>query len=214
MKKNLLGTLVVFIILFSGCSQKQEQQEYNKPAIYWYNKMIKQITNYQLDEADDTFISLESEHKKSPLLPTAMMIIAYAHMQEDEYVMANFYLDAYLKKFSSSKNVDYIRYLKIKTNFLAFKNQYREQELLIDTLKDIDKFLVKYKNSSYRYLIETIKARLLMAKSLFDAQIADLYTRLDKPKAAQLYKKREKQSWSNIKEIKKVHVPWYRALFE
>ncbi len=205
--------IIISIYIFTGCASK-EDQEYNKPAIYWYNKMIKQISTYQLDQADDTYISLESEHRNSPLLPSAIMIIAYAHMQEDEYTMANYYFDEYLKRFSLKKNADYIRYLKIKTNFLAFKQQFRDQELLQNTLKESEKFLQEYKNSQYIYLVQTIKSRLLMTKAIFDKNIADLYSRLDKPKASDVYKEKVKQSWQDTKNIEKVKVPFYRAIFE
>ena len=204
---------IISIYILTGCASK-EDQEYNKPAVYWYNKMIKQITDYQLDDADDTYISLESEHRNSPLLPSAMMIIAYAHMQEDEYTMANYYFDEYLKRFSLKSNADYIRYLKIKTNFLAFKQQFRDQELLQKTLEDTEQFVKDYKNSQYIYLVETIKSRLLMAKAIFDKEIADLYTRVDKPKASKVYETKSKQSWQNLSEIKKVEQPFYRSVFE
>lgn len=205
-------TLMV-LVLFTGCAQK-EPEEFNKPAVYWYNKMIKEISRNQLDAADDTFTSLESEHRNSPLIPSAIMIIATAHMDDEEYTMANYYFDEYLKRFSIKKNADYIRYLKIKTNFLAFKYQFRDQSLLTKTLIETDKFLEKYQNSKYVYLVKTIKARLLMAKATFDKEIAELYTRLEKPKAEEFYKDKASSNWKNLETIKDIDVPWYRWIFE
>ena len=204
--------IISLLYIFTGCSSKKE--EYNKPAIYWYNKMIKEISNYQLDDADDTFTSLESEHRNSPLLPSAIMIIAVTHMQEEEYAMANYYFDEYLKKYSSKRNADYIRYLKIKSNFLAFKNQFREQELFSKTIIDADNFIVDYPRSQYIYLVKTIKSRLLMGKAVFDKEISELYERIDKPEAQDFYAKKAAQNWKDIDTIKKVNVPWYRSLFE
>lgn len=201
------------ISIFTGCSSKEEN-EYNKPAVYWYNKMIKQISTYQLDQADDTYTSLESEHRNSPLLPSAIMIIANAHMDDEEYQMANYYFDEYLKRFGLKDDADYIRFLKIKSNFLAFKNQFREQDLLEKTLFQTDAFIKQYKDSEYIYLVQTIKARLLMAKAIFDKEIAELYTRVDKPKASEFYEEKAKQNWKNLDTIEKVNVPWYRWIFE
>jgi len=216
MKQRISSLLLIVFTsyLFFGCSAKQEPKEYNKPAIYWYNKMIKQITQDDLDAADDTFTSLESEHRKSPFIPGAIMIIATAHMNEDEYTMANYYLDEYLKRFSLKRDGDYIRYLKIKSNFLAFQSQYREQNLLDATLLKTQKFLKEYPNSQYVHLVQTMQARLLMARSLFDKEIAGLYGRIDKPKAQKFYKKKASQNWKDIKNIKDVDVPWYKAIFE
>ncbi len=208
---------IVFIAtlayVFTGCSSKQTE-EYNKPAIYWYNKMIKQISNYQIDAADDTFTSLESEHRNSPLLPSAIMIIAVTHMEEEEYAMANYYFDEYLKKYSLKKNADFIRYLKIKSNFLAFKNQFREQELLSKTIIASDNFISDYPNSQYINLVKTIKSRLLMSKAIFDKEISELYERIEKPKAQEFYAQKASKNWKNTDTIKKVDVPWYRAIFE
>lgn len=208
----LIGTVA---ISFTACSSKKAaSQEYGQPAIYWYNKIAKDIAFGDLEAADDTYISLESEHKNSPLLPTALQILANAHIDNEEYELANFYLDEYTKKFGVSKSIDYIRYLKIKANFLAFSSQFREQDLITKTQKEIDEFIVKFPNSPYMPLVGTINARLAMAKATFDKEIADLYVRIDKPKAAKYYEDKVKENWVNPKEINEVEVPWYRALFE
>ena len=216
MKKIILQLISVAIVtsVFSGCSSKREAHEYNKPAIYWYNKMIQQISTNHLDEADDTFISLESEHRNSTFLPSSMMIMANSHIEEEEYVMANYYLDEYEKKFGLTQDIDYIRFLKIKSKFLAFKEQFRDQKLLTTTLKESNEFLKKYPKSQYIYLVQDIKSRLLMAKSQFDAEISALYERVDKPKAQEYYKQKAQKSWKKLDEINKVDVPWYRAIFE
>jgi len=215
MNKRILNIILLTSLayIFVGCAAK-EKEEYNKPAVYWYNKMINQISNYQLDNADNTFTSLESEHRNSPLIPSAMMIIAVTHMQDEEYAMANYYFDEYLKKYSLKKNSDYIRYLKIKSNFLAFKSQFREQELLKKTIIASDNFVEEYPNSQYIYLVKNIKSRLLMSKSIFDKEIAELYERIDKPKAKTYYEQKAAKSWEDIHNIEKVDVPWYRAIFE
>ncbi len=210
--KQLL-TLILTIFIFVGCSGKEEQ-EYNKPAVYWYNKMLKEISLFQIEEADDTYTSLEAEHRNSPLLSSALFIIAQAHMDEEEYAMSNYYFDEYLKKFTTASNIDYVRYLKIKSKFLAFKNQYREQELVYETIEETQYFIDKYPNSEYIYLVQTIKSKLLMAKASFDKEISELYTRLDKPKASTVYINKSQDSWKDTDNIEPVNVPWYRYIFE
>jgi len=210
--KNII-LLICTIILFSACSSKQEE-EYNKPALYWYNKMLKEISLNQLDSADDTYTSLEAEHRNSPLLPSALMVIATTHMDEEEYELAVYYFDQYIKKYDNSDLRDYVRYLKIKAKFMAFKQQYREQKLIDDILGDSNEFIRSYPNSSYIHLVNTIQSRLYMAKATLNIEIANLYKRINKPKAAKVYYKKAKNSWQNIETIQKVHVPWYRAIFE
>ncbi|MFA6788830.1 MAG: outer membrane protein assembly factor BamD [Arcobacteraceae bacterium] len=206
------GLIAVFLI---GCSSKDpEEQEYNKPEIYWYNKMLKQIAFYDLEAADDVFISLESEHRNSPLIPTAMLIIANAHIAEEEYDLAKYYLDEYVKRFGLSNNIDYVRYLKIKANFFAFENQFRNQQLILDTIEDVNVFMQKYPNSPYIHLVEDIRSRIDMAKATFDKEISELYTRKDKPQASELYFNKSQNAWAYLEDVEPVSVPMYRSVFE
>lgn len=202
-----------FTFIFNGCSSKQGEN-FNKPALFWYNKMLQEISLYQLDEADETFTSLESEHRKSPLLPSALILLANAHMNDEAYEMASFYFNEYLKKFDDGSLNEYVRYLTIKAKFLAFKDQFREQKLIEEALLEIEQYKRQFPNSTYSYLIDTIESRLLMAQSTLDLEIASLYQRIDKPKAAKIYQEKAKQSWLETNIIEPVHVPWYRAIFE
>lgn len=212
--KYLLASGLVAVFLL-GCSSKDPGvKEYNKPAAYWYNKMLKQIAMYDLEMADDTYISLESEHKNSPLIPTALLIIANAHIAEEEYELAKYYLDEYIKRFALSKNIDYVRYLKIKANFFAFESQFRNQQLVIETLADIEEFMRNFSNSPYIHLVQDISSRMAMAKATFDQNISDLYGRVDKPMAQELYAQKAKESWAYTEDIEPVDVPFYRSIFE
>lgn len=211
--KNLF-LLVIAAFVLSACSSKDDVAEYNKPALYWYNKMLKQIASADLDSADDTYTSLESEHRNSPLIPSSLLILVNAHIDEEEYALANFYLDEYIKRFGLSKNIDYVRYLKIKANFLGFKYQFRDQELIEKTISQISDFKRRYKGSPYMPLVDTMDTRLYMAKVSMDKEIAELYKRKGKEKAVEFYNEKVDKSWVNPDEIKEVDVPFYRAIFE
>ena len=212
--RNLLLVISLGFLLTSCSSKKEGAQEYDKPALYWYNKMVKQITSGDLEEADNTYTSLESEHRNTPLLPTALLILANGHIDEEEYQLANFYLDEYIKRFALSKNIDYVRYLKIKANFLGFSYNLRDQQLIEDTIKEIEEFKTQFSRSPYMPLVNTMSARLFMAKASLDKEIAELYLRVDKPKAAEFYNGKVKETWVEPKEIQEVEVPFYRAIFE
>ena len=211
MKRVYILLILATVFFISGCSSKNKTSEYNKPAIYWYQKMIKSISHKDLDGADDYFTSLESEHIGSPLLKEAMLILAKAHMDSEEYLMANFYLDEYIKRYGNEKNREFAEYLKIKSKFLSFKNIDRDQKLLQDTIKKAKEFKIKYRFSEFTPLVDTILTKLYMADYILNKNIVDLYLRRDKPKAAQIYKKRLKESWINNSEII-VPTHWYDYL--
>lgn len=212
MKKIGAVFLVSFLILISGCSSKKEA-EYNKPAIYWYSKIVKSISSHNLDRADEYFTSLESEHISSPFIPEAMLILAQAHMDNEEYLMANFYLDEYIKRYGTSKKREFAEFLKIKASFLGFKNINRDQKLLQDTINNALEYKKIYKDSEFIPLVDTILTKLYMAEYILNKNIMLLYQRRDKPKAAKIYEEKLKKSWLNETEILKPE-SWYDFLIE
>ncbi len=206
--------ITIFLLLITGCSTKEKTAIYNKPALYWYGKIIKNIKSQDLEKADNDFTSLSSEHVESPLLPTSMLILANAHMENEEYILANFYLDEYIKRYGNRKNSEYAKFLKIKANFDSFSEPNRNQQLLLDTIASTKKFIQEYPNSQFRPMVNTILVKLRLAKLQTMEEIASLYKRVDKPKASKIYEKRIKASSLSDANMIKPHVPWYRALFE
>ncbi len=205
---------VIFLFILGGCAKKESVEVYNKPALYWYGQIVKEIKNQDLEKADDYFTSLSSEHVESPLLQTSMLILANAHIEEEEYILANFYLDEYIKRYGDRKNSQYAKFLKIKANFESFTKPNRNQQLIIDTIRNTKEFLNAYPNSQYVPMVNTILVKLELANLQTTQEIASLYNRIDKPKASKIYK--EKIDRSSLKEANmiKPHVPWYRAWFE
>ncbi|MBL0687544.1 MAG: outer membrane protein assembly factor BamD [Sulfurospirillum sp.] len=211
MAKILISVLIISI--FFGCADKNKDI-YHKPALYWYGEIIKEIKNFDLEEADNLYTSLSSEHVASPLLSEAMIILAQAHMKEEEYLLANFYLDEYIKRFGTTQKSEYARFMKIKANFESFPNPNRNQQLLLDTVKNTQEFIHKYPNSQYRPMVETMFVRLKLGEYFMIKNIADLYARIDKPEAAKIYQEKfDNSSLKNAKMIKP-NIPWYRAWFE
>lgn len=128
MKKSILiGIALALTFLFVGCTDDREVAEFNKPVLYWYKKIAKSIGQEAIDKADAFYISLKSEHVHSPLMPTAIMILAHAHIEDESYLLANYYLDEYNKRYSANDNRDYVDFMKIKAAFLGISNAYKDR---------------------------------------------------------------------------------------
>lgn len=97
MKKNFF-LCILLGILFSACSTKNDEGLYNLSANEWYKQIIKDLQDKDLEKADDHYNGMASEHIADPLLETTQIILAQAHMDEEEYQLAEFYLDEYNKK--------------------------------------------------------------------------------------------------------------------
>lgn len=216
MKFNIKQLLVVVFmgLFFLACSDKGVVHEYDKPALTWYQDIVKEIAVSNLDKADNLYISLKSEHSRSPLLPTATMLLANAHMEDQAYIMADYYLDEYLKKYASGSNIEEAKFLKIKAAFLGIKDVNKEQKLMLDTLKEIDRFEKAYPRSIYLPVVSTVKVRLHMSQYLLNENISSLYSRLGKEHASEFYKNKNAHSALNLTDIKAPEIGFLDAIFK
>jgi len=202
LKKRVILIGSTFILLFTGCTQKDEVAEFNKPAKYWYQKIGDSITCGNLDKADAYYISLKSEHMRSKLMPTAVMMLAFAHMNNEEYLLANYYLDEHNKRFGEESNLEYTMFTKLNASFLGIKDVYKDQKLIIDNINTANKYLLNYPDSVYAPLVNTMLIRLQMSQYLLNENIAALYDRTDKPEAAKLYREKNSDSVVEMSDIR------------
>ena len=197
MKKVSIAMVAASLLWLGGCGKQEEVSEFNRPAIYWYEQIVKSIASNNLEKADEYYISLKSEHIRSAMLPTAMMMLAQAHMQEEEYLLAGYYFDEYAKRYGESGDESYIAFMKLKADFSGIKNAYKDQKLILDTMARAQTYLENYPHSPYAPLVGEIAIRLHMTRYLLNENIAALYDRIDKPEAAKIY--REKNADSPVK---------------
>ena len=211
-KKALILGSFIALVFFSGCSEKVE--EYNKPAVYWYGKIIESAASGNLEKADNYYSSLQSEHTASPLLPEATMILAIAHMHYEEYLLSEHFLSEYMKRYANRNEKEFSEFMKIKAKYTSLPNPRRDQVLIDDALKSANEFKFTYPNSMYYDVVDTIATNLYMAQAVLNETIAGLYDRVDKPKASMYYRNIEKQPWIDWKEVNKANVSWYKEWFE
>lgn len=203
LKKSILWSVAfATVFIFSACgSSSDESVEFNKPASYWYKKIASSIRTSNLDKADTYYISLKSEHVASPFLPTAVMMLAHAHMDEEEYKLANYYLDEYAKRYGDIQSREYIDFMKLQSSFLGIKNVYKDQKLIMDSIASAKKYGLRYPNSVYAPLVNTVLIRLYMSLYLLNENIAALYDRTGKHEAAKIYRDKNNNSLVKMNDI-------------
>ncbi len=211
-KNSYIFAIIISIVFFSGCAKDIE--EYNKPALYWYGKIIKSVSSGDLEKADNYYSSLQGEHIGSPLLPQATVILAVAHMHYEEYLLSEHFLNEYIKRYANSNEKEESEFLKIKAKYMALPNPRRDQALIDETIKEGNKFKLTYPNSMYYNVVDTMVTRLYMGKAALNETIADLYERLDKPKSSEYYRNIKPEPWIKWEEIDRANTAWYRAWFE
>jgi outer membrane protein assembly factor BamD len=204
---------ILNIFIFTGCSGFKNEYNENQ-AEYWYQEMLHNIKTNNIEEADDNFINLETQHKNSKLLHEANILLITVHINEEEYHLANYYITKYLRLFGNSKIKDYINYLKIKSQYLAFSNPKRDQYLIRATIEIADNFIKKYPKSRYLYAVKTMKTNLHLAEYLINKEIKRIYDKLDKPKAIEYYEQNFKTDWFKENDIEMPSQSWIRQIFE
>ncbi len=213
LKKIQLTFLLLFALLFSSNCTK-ELEEYNKPALYWYSKMVDSIGINNLEKADDYYTSLQGEHIGSPLLPTATQIIAQAHFNNEEYLLADYFYDEYIKRYANDKEKEFYEFKKIEAKYKSLPLPRRDQKLIRETIALSQTFLQTYPYSNYYSQVDTIRTRLLLGISSLNRSIASLYNRIDKYKSAKFYEHKDEQKWIDWNDVEIAHSPWYREWFE
>ncbi|MBD3788775.1 MAG: outer membrane protein assembly factor BamD [Campylobacterales bacterium] len=199
-KYSMIGTAV--LLLFVGCAKDDDTvKEFNKPALYWYQHIGSSISDKNLDKADAYYISLKSEHMHSPLMPTANLMLAYAHMDNEEYLLADYYLDEYNKRFGDAGNKEYIDFIKLKASFLGIKDVYKDQKLIMDSIEKAKKYQYRYPGSTYLPLVNNMLIRLHMSQYLLNENIAALYERTGKENAAKIYREKNNDSIIQMTDI-------------
>ena len=211
-RTNFILSVLTAMLFLGGCAKDVE--EYNKPAIYWYTKIIEHTADGDLEKADDYYSSLQGEHIGSPLLPEATMILAIAHMHFEEYLLSEHFLNEYIKRYATNNEKEEAEFLKIKAKYMALPNPRRDQALIDETIKEGTKFKANYPSSMYYSVVDTMITRLHMGKAALNETIADLYERLDKPISARYYREIKPEPWIVWENIDRANSAWYRAWFE
>lgn len=215
MRINLKSAIFILSLsILVGCGAKKDDELYNLTPDQWYQQILNDIKDADLETANSHYISFASEHVASPYLEQVLIILANAHVDEEEYKIANFYLDEYIKKYGTKESIEYIQYLKIKANFDSFSKPNRNQKLVKDSILQIDEFLKNYPNTQYRPLIETMLVKFKLAEYYLDSDIYELYNKLDRSDSAAIYQDKIDNSPLNDINSTKAKLPWYMTPFE
>ena len=97
---------------------------------------------------------------------------------------------------------------------MALPNPRRDQALVGEAIKEGEAFRKNYPYSMYFAVVDTMLTRLYLAEAALNETIADLYERLDKPKASAYYKALKPQPWIVWNDIDRAQSGWFRTMFE
>ena len=200
---------IVFIsslLLLMGCAQKKSDKHF-KTDLQLHQKIKKDLKDSFLDNADNDFMSLEADYPASPYIKSDLLALFLAHLENKDYILSKFYLNQYEKRFASINEIPWCEYKKIKIEFLKYQNAYTNQAEILNILNMCKLYKQNYPNSEFLPEVNTVYAKVYLTKEYLYKEISVLYKKLDKNKAAKLYKTKIP------KASKPPVIPWYKKLF-
>lgn len=205
---------IVCALFFSACSSKSDSKIYNLPPNQWYELINERIEQQDLEAADKYFASFVSEHIASPLLENTILILAQAHMNDENYQQSNRYIDEYIQRYANYENLEYAKFLKIKANYESFIRPNRNQALMEQSIIQIYRFIQEYPNSKYRPLVESMLVKFELAKYYLDQNIRDLYKRTGRTVSEEIYNQKLNKSALKDANLQKPKMPWWQRILE
>lgn len=200
------------LLLFVACASKDKEVVYNQPASFWYEGIFKNIRLGNLETADSYFSSLQSEHINSPLIPEAILALGQAHLNNEEYMLSDYYFKEYLKRYGNPINSDYINFLRLKSHLYAFKNSAKDQQFMTDTILLIQDFMEKYPNSRYIPFVNEMEVKFVLGQNELNNAIARVYEKNEQKEAEKMYRERIDSDLQDATKPTPSKMPWYMLL--
>lgn len=197
--------------LFGACSVPVE--EFNQPATFWYERIIQSLANGNLERADGYFNALQGEHLASPLIADALLMLANAHMENNEHLLAGYFINEYKTRFSTTKNIAFVSFWEVKANYYAFSNYSKDQGFINDNINEISQFITLNSENKYMPYISHILTSFKLARFEMNESIMRIYRHKDKDLAIEKYQKDNDDLGVGEIEFTPSHIPWYVRIF-
>ena len=107
----------------------------------------------------------------------------------------------FVKRYATSQAREYAEFLKVKAKYMALPNPRRDQGAISEAIVEGEAFKRRYPASIFAPLVDTMITRLHLAEAELNESIAELYERLDKPKAAAFYRNKDPQPWIDWNKV-------------
>ncbi len=198
---------IIGILIITGCSKNPSVSKDYKTSLINHIQIKKDINNANLDRADNDFMSLEADFPASIYIKSDLLALYLAHLSNEEYDLARFYLNQYEKRFASSEEIPWCEYQKIKMDFLKYDHSYTNQQALLDLINECKKYKINFPNSTFLPEVNTIYIKTLLTNQYLNDKINKLYKKLYGKKY--VIKNKTKIPSNSIPP----YVPWYKKLF-
>jgi outer membrane protein assembly factor BamD (BamD/ComL family) len=213
-KKLNIALLGAVALLSNACSNKKIETPYKKSFDFWEKNIEIDLKEENYEKLKTDFLIFSNEHRSSSYIPDISRHIIKTLIENKEWEEVMFYIDNHRNRYITDKDEDLILYYLIKSRFNLLSLPNRLQQKYIELLDNIKEFKKEHKNSNYIKEINIIERKLIIKKSFFDKDIADLYKRIGKDEAFNIYTEKYISSNIDLEKEAKPKSPLYRRIFE
>jgi outer membrane protein assembly factor BamD len=139
-----------------------------------------------LARADEWYASYRSEHEESRGIPTAIVMLAQAHLRAREYLLTRFYLNEYRRDFPSGQERAGVEYLGLRSLYLQYRSM-QDDRIGAAFYAQAKAYRQIFPHSSYRAKVRKLEREMHRIQNKRYRDLARYYARIGKAKAAAIY---------------------------
>jgi outer membrane protein assembly factor BamD len=155
---NLFNNLffIIFMILFSGCSNHEEKKisilsedQIEFQMIEAYNAGVKAFDNEDFLKAANKFNEAELLFPQSDWAPKASLMAAYSYYYDNYNNDAIYQLELFIKTYPNDKKVSYANYLLAMSHYNKIVDEKKDLGPLIQSKEKFEFVIKNYPNTDF-----------------------------------------------------------------
>lgn len=191
--KLLLATITLWTLLASqGCQKTIPLEAPTKSHINPEDinlTLEDAIAKNKLEVADNLYLDFREDHYRSQKISALMLQLSKAHMQQQEYLLANYYAQSYASDYPDGSHVDEAWYLQLRSYFLRFKSSKESSMDIYEQFDEASKvYIENIRKKEFRTKVKEMQEEAKEIQKNRNEALALYYEKLNKPKAAEFYR--------------------------
>jgi len=156
--------------------------------------MNEAISQHELEYADNLYLEYRGAHPDSDKLPSIMLKLSQAHMDQKEYLLARYYAEAYIRDYPEGRRVDQAWFLRLKALFLRAVSKGSSETLIGQFQEEAAAFIATPAYRKYHSKVRVMRKKSQKIQYRRNEALALYYEKRGKKKAAAFYRSRNKVS--------------------
>jgi outer membrane protein assembly factor BamD (BamD/ComL family) len=171
-------------LLIVGCYSNGVKKN---TEVYLFNQFTEYLSLNNDSKIQNSLHLISSEYPKSKYIKISYLLLVEHYINKEKYKLALYFINIYAEKFYTNSDEEFITFTKNKIKYSRFKDLYKDQSLLSNTIEEIEESLLINSQNKYANETYTMLTHLKLLQNINNKRVSDLYNILQKTKSEQLY---------------------------